>query len=376
MAGLDRGVRRLSAASASAGRGVTPDLGVLLTGRAALAGLARRGRISPGGACRMVRAADGWVAVSLARPDDAAMVPAITATAADIGGDPWSVLAAAARSLPAARLVDRARLLGVPAAVAGRPARADGADPERVERPAGAAPGVPARRPLVVDLSSLWAGPLCAKLLADAGARVVKVESRDRPDGARAGNRAWFDWLHAGHESVVLDFAGERGVLAGLVDAADVVIEGSRPRALAALGIDAGRTVAGRPGRVWLSITGHGRSGPEAAWTAFGDDAAVAAGLLARDAAGCPVFCGDAAADPVTGLLGARAVLDSRARGGGELVSLSMVDAVRSVLGPRPTVPADGRPDAAGPHPPPAAPPAPPAGAHTSSVVRELVGRW
>ena len=63
---------------------------------------------------------------------------------------------------------------------------------------------------LVVDLSALWSGPLCAHLLTLAGARVVKVESASRLDGARRGPPAFFDLLHAGQESVVLDLPTER----------------------------------------------------------------------------------------------------------------------------------------------------------------------
>ena len=59
---------------------------------------------------------------------------------------------------------------------------------------------------MVADLSSMWAGPLCARMLGLAGADIIKVESADRPDGARSGNREFFDWLHAGHRSLSADF--------------------------------------------------------------------------------------------------------------------------------------------------------------------------
>jgi crotonobetainyl-CoA:carnitine CoA-transferase CaiB-like acyl-CoA transferase len=220
---------------------------------------------------------------------------------------------------------------------------------------------------------------------------VVNVESRNRPDGARAGCTDFFDWLHAGHESVVLDFArrNDLSALHALIAEADVVIEASRPRALAALGVDAERVVGSVPGKVWLSITGYGRHGAAADRVAFGDDAGVAAGQVAWDANGRPVFCGDALGDPVAGLEAARAVLESRARGGGELISLSMVDAVRSVARPLPpaAVPVrGGRPDADDwiveiggsvvdierPAPPSPASPAPAFGAHTRAVIDGL----
>jgi hypothetical protein len=86
-----------------------------------------------------------------------------------------------------------------------------------------------------------------------------------------------------------------------------------------------------RPGQVWLSITGYGRSMPER--VAFGDDAAVAGGLVgwagnqwARDEPTAPVFCADAIADPLSGACGALAVALSRSAGGGELIDLSMRD--------------------------------------------------
>jgi crotonobetainyl-CoA:carnitine CoA-transferase CaiB-like acyl-CoA transferase len=80
-----------------------------------------------------------------------------------------------------------------------------------------------------------------------------------------------------------------------------------------------------------LSITGYGRRGPGADWIAFGDDAAVAGGLTATTNAGEPVFCGDAVADPVTGLFGAAAVLRSLAAGGGHLIDLALAGAAAAV---------------------------------------------
>jgi crotonobetainyl-CoA:carnitine CoA-transferase CaiB-like acyl-CoA transferase len=119
-----------------------------------------------------------------------------------------------------------------------------------------------------------------------------------------------------------------------------VVIEASRPRALAALGLGPG-TIPHRDGQVWLSITGYGRG--EADLVAFGDDAAVAGGLVGWTGAGPPwgagepVFCADAIADPLTGVCGALAVARSVAAGGGELIDLSM-RAVAAAFAAAPTV--------------------------------------
>ena len=167
----------------------------------------------------------------------------------------------------------------------------------------------------------MWAGPLCGQLLARAGATVVKVESTARPDGARAGPPAFFDWMNSGKLSYVIDF--ERpSALRGLLAAADVVIESSRPAALSRRGLGPA-DVTSRDGRVWLRVTGHGTEGKRANWVAFGDDAAVSGGLVGgTDDA--PVFCGDAIADPLTGLHAAVAVAESLRSGGGDLVEMSM----------------------------------------------------
>jgi hypothetical protein len=273
-----------------------------------------------------VRTADGWVAVSLARPEDVASIPAILE--GDVDGAPEEALEDAATSMRSDDLASRAQLLGVPAAALGAARDVPAVRCEQL----GDAGDVPAR-PLVVDLSSLWAGPLCAHLLGLAGAEVVKVESAARPDGARSGNPAFFAWLHDGHASVTLDFATTAGrdELRALLDRADVVIEASRPRALRQLGIDADEIVAGSPGRTWLSITGYGRDGEAAERVAFGDDGAVAGGLVAWDADGEPVFCGDAIADPLTGLRAAAEVQASMAAGGGRRVDVAMAGVAAEV---------------------------------------------
>ena len=188
-----------------------------------------------------------------------------------------------------------------------------------------AAPATLGTRRRVVDLSSLWAGPLAGQLLAAAGMDVVKVESITRPDGARQGPAAFNDLLNADKASVALDFSTREGVgaLRRLLLSADVVIEASRPRALEQLGVDAAEIVATGSTRVWLSITGHGRTEPHRHRVGFGDDAAVAGGLVARDSRGA-VFCADAVADPATGLLGATAVVERLTRGGRWLLDAAL----------------------------------------------------
>ncbi len=289
----------------------------LLSERAAFTGHRRRGSVSVGGACRLLPTADGWAAVSCARQDDPALLGALIGQ--DIGEGLWPALTRWLAEHTGAELAERATLLGVAAApvsrrraVSRRPAvtRRRAMPPEPVTPAAPPVPPVPAGAPasrvlagaLVADFSALWAGPLCAHLLGLAGARVVKVETPTRPDGARRGNADFYDLLHAGHRSVVFDPATSAGreAMAALVAAADIVIEASRPRALARFGLDA--EAAAAHGTIWVSITAYGRAADR---VGFGDDVAAGSGLVAVDADGRPLFCGDAIADPLTGLTAA-----------------------------------------------------------------------
>jgi hypothetical protein len=313
------------------------DGAALLGERAALAGLGRRGTISPGGACRLLPAASGWIAINLPRDDDLATVPAWLGEA--VRGDPWDFVAERVARRPARMLVRRARLLGLAAGEAVPPPQ----HARRWCRTARCAPPIrrpPGRAPLVVDLSSLWAGPLATHLLGLAGAHVIKVESVGRPDGARRGAPAFFDLLNADKASVALDLRSpaDRTRLRALIASSDIVVESARPRALAQLGIDARDMVATARGLTWVSITGYGRVGRGANWIAFGDDAAVAAGLAtATGAPGTPLFCADAIADPLAGMHAAVAAFASWQAGGGQLIDVALRDVVAHTLayGPR-----------------------------------------
>jgi CoA-transferase family III len=296
--------------------GVEMDAAELLTGRAALLGLSPQGRISAGGTTRLMPSNDGWCALTLSRHDDIDTVPALLESDA-LGDDPWQAVEQWVAGNACADVTTRARLLGIPVAALGETPAA----PSRITTPGTAATPRKPSGLLVADLSSMWAGPLCGQLLARAGATVVKVESPRRPDGTRAGPQAFFDWMNGGKLSYAIDFDDPVGLLR-LLEGADVIIESSRPAALAHRGL--GPTdIAGRDCAVWLRITGHGTDGERANWVAFGDDAAVSGGLVGG-AEGDPVFCGDAIADPLTGLHAALEVAQSLGRGGGELIELSM----------------------------------------------------
>lgn len=296
----------------------------LLGERAAITNLHRAGPVSPGGACRLFRAADGWIALNLAREEDRHLLPAWLELECIPESDALPQMIAERRSR---ELVDQGRLLGL----------AVSADEPPHPKPEGwfahGAEGKPqsssrARAPRVVDLSSLWAGPLCSHLLQKLGAEVIKVESPARPDGARAGHPGFFDLLNAGKKCVAIDPRTESGrqQLRGLIASADIVIEGSRPRGLRQLGIDAEALVRDTPGLTWIAISGHGRGEPQENWVAYGDDAGVAAGLshLMYRATGHHLICGDAIADPLAGLHAALAAWASHIKGGGRLLSLAL----------------------------------------------------
>jgi CoA-transferase family III len=300
------------------------DAPALLGERAAIFGLHRQGRVNCGGSAHLLEASDGWVCVNLPRPDDWAMVPAWLECddAVDGQGD-WAGVERGVASRDVGELTERAGLLGLAvswAASAEAAARDEQArvrsQPFPMRAPvlvATSRDGNPAlepdRRdpPLVVDLSSLWAGPLCGSLLVDAGCRVIKVEDPSRPDGTRRGPGRFFDLMHAGKQSVTLDLRSPvgRNALGELCSRADVVITSARPRALEQLGL------LPPPAPIWVAITGYGLTGPWRDRVAFGDDAAIAAGLCAvsPDGDDRPRFCADAIADPVAGLLGALGAL-------------------------------------------------------------------
>lgn len=298
--------------------GIAVDAAELLAGRAALSGLHRQGRISAGGATRLVAGRDGWFALTLARPDDIDAVPALLESDQPIDRL-WPAIIAWAGRRQVADLAERARLLGLPVGVLGETAAAQPV----VRRHGKRNPFQDYARLLVVDLSSMWAGPLCGQLLTRAGATVVKVESPSRPDGTRQGERRFFDWMNTGKLCYAADF-GEPSDLRQLLAVADVVIESSRPDALVYRGL--GPTdIPARGGRVWLRVTGHGTEGEHAHRVGFGDDTAVAGGLVGHDPAGSgPVFCGDAIADPLTGMHAALVAAESLQRGGGEIIEIAL----------------------------------------------------
>ena len=332
----DQAIERLGALGVS----VAQSGSELLSQRALFTNASGFRQTSMGGHCRLLPTADGWCAVHLPRSDDLELLPAWVGIERHVGEAPWAEIGSALELRRSDDVVRSGQELGL--AIAQLPSETDEQLQDRGTRNA-ARPwiqrrigdrrnGMELKDALVVDLSSLWAGPLCSRVLSDAGARVIKVESSTRPDASRDGDRELFDWLHAGHEfrSLALEDPAGIGELVDLLRRADVVIEGSRPRALDRLGIIPADFVTEQSGKVWLSITAYGRCGPWRNWVGFGDDTAVAGGLVDRDAAGTPGFVGDAVADPLTGLVAAALVADAVGRGGGATIDVALREVARS----------------------------------------------
>ena len=269
---------------------------------------------SVGGSCHLMLTSDEqWVAINLARPEDHELLGIFFPTTLQSDDKiNVSLLRVQVRQCSADMLIEFAIDVGLPISVLNEVTNEYSLNElpvaiQQFERQLDLTRSSQLR---VVDLSSLWAGPLCSHLLQRCGYAVTKVESRHRPDGARFGNPDFFAALDAGKEHVEIDFHSEHGInqLRELISNADVVIEGSRPRAMQQLGIDAEQIVREAQPRVWLSITGYGRSGEAGQRVGFGDDCAVAGGLVDETSDG-PQFLGDAIADPISGLVAATGVL-------------------------------------------------------------------
>lgn len=275
--------------------GLSIDGPALLGERAAIAGYTRQGNRSVGGHAQLVESIDKPICINFARPDDLLLIPAWLQEEID-PNNRMEVLSSL-KKFESQQLMKQADLLGIPLGVP---------DVEEYEYPAYLTEGKKSKKraesTLVIEFGSLWASPLCGDLLRRSGCRVIKIESLSRPDGARRGPSGFFDLLNGGKESLALDFKDDSSLkfLRKIVKEADVIVEGSRPRALRQLGVDAETEVEN--GKVWISITGYGRTGPRSKGVAFGDDAAVSGGLFLKDPLS---FIADAVADPSAGLLAA-----------------------------------------------------------------------
>ncbi len=197
---------------------------------------------------------------------------------------------------------------------------------------------------LVVTLEQAVAAPFCTARLADAGARVIKIE---RPEGDFArgyddvakGQSSYFVWLNRGKESVVLDLReqGDRAKLGALIARADVFVQNLKPGSLARMGFDIAGLRRKYPELICCSITGYGDEGPLAARKAY-DLLIQAESGLASITGGpeAPARVGISIVDIATGATAHAAILEamiSRGRTGqGSDIRVSMFDVMADWL--------------------------------------------
>src|SRR5688572_25801894 len=210
---------------------------------------------------------------------------------------------------------------------------------------------MPAPGPLagltIVDLTRVLSGPYCTMLLADMGARVIKIEQPGRGDDTRAWGppfvgeeSAYFLSINRNKESVTLDFKATEGrrILNQLISTADILVENFRPGVMSRLGLDYAALAERYPRLVFCSISGFGQNGPRRDHAGY--DAVIQAegGLMSvtGDADGRAFRVGVAVTDMVAGLLAAQGIvlaLFARERTGrGQQVDISMLDGVISLL--------------------------------------------
>lgn len=335
MPGISNLLDELNERCASVGSSCRFDAG-LLRERARLSGFTPGGAESFNRSCRLLKSRDGWIAVNLARDRDRECLPALLGR--ELTGDPWVELTAALPSFAGSELLESGRLLGLPIACVGTPAPqgADAPLPQyrlvQVTPPCAAHRNWRADPPLVIDMSALWAGPLCGCILAASGARVIKVESVGRPDSIRRSSPQFFESLNADKHCMALDFdaAADRERLRALISQAALLISSARPRAFDQLNLSPEVLLKANPGLSWVAITAYGWYGPDNNAVGFGDDVAAAAGLVEWSATG-PGFSGDALADPLTGIGAAAAAIEAIRSGGGLLIDASLYASARYV---------------------------------------------
>jgi formyl-CoA transferase len=193
---------------------------------------------------------------------------------------------------------------------------------------------------LVVSVEQAVSAPMCTCRMADAGARVIKIE---RPEGdfARSydalvhGESAHFVWLNRGKESAVLDLGKpeDRALLEAMLARADVFVQNLKPGAIAKLGFDVPRLRRAYPRLITCSISGYGEDGPYAQRKAYDLLVQAESGLASLTGSPeAPARVGVSAVDISTGMNAYEAILEAllaRARTGqGQDISVSMFDSM------------------------------------------------
>ncbi len=217
--------------------------------------------------------------------------------------------------------------------------------------PAPAAAGDPPLAGLrVLDLATLFAGPLAATLLGDFGAEVIKVEHPRRPDPSRGhgpskdGVGLWWKLLGRNKKAITLDLSTDAGrdVLLRLAAESDVVIENFRPGTLERWGLGWEQLAAENPRLVLARVTGFGQFGPYARRPGFGTLAEAMSGFAAvtGEPDGPPTLPPFGLADSIAALSTAYAVMAALAgrdrTGRGQVIDMAIIEPMLTVLGPQP----------------------------------------
>ncbi len=199
----------------------------------------------------------------------------------------------------------------------------------------------------VVEVATLFAGPLAATLLGDFGADVVKVEHPTRPDAARTHGAAkdgvglWWKSIGRGKRTVTADLSQPRGaeVLLRLLDGADVLVENFRPGTLERWGLSPQLLLERNPGLVIARVTTFGQTGPYSGRPGFGSLAEAMSGFAATTGQpdGPPTLPPFGLADGIAAIATAFAVtaaLRSRdATGAGQVVDLAILEPILMMMG-------------------------------------------
>src|ERR1700678_173201 len=205
----------------------------------------------------------------------------------------------------------------------------------------------------VLDLATIYAGPLIAQLLGDFGADVIKVEHPERGDGLRGHGRQvdgiglWWKIVARNKRTLAVNLGQPAGsdILLRLAATADVVIESFRPGTMERWGLGYEKLSAANPGLVLVGVTGLGQEGPYPSRPGFGTLIEAMSGFAAvtGEPDGPPTLPPFGLADGIAGISGAMATLTALyyrdARGGsGQVIDLAVLDPLITVLGPQPTV--------------------------------------
>jgi formyl-CoA transferase/CoA:oxalate CoA-transferase len=209
------------------------------------------------------------------------------------------------------------------------------------------AEGSPLDGVVVLDLTRVLSGPYCTMILADMGARVIKIEQPGRGDDTRAWGppfqgteSAYYLSINRNKESVTIDLKRPEGraIVERLIDRADVLVENFKPGAMARLGLAYESVAARRPSLVYCSISGFGQTGPRRDQPGYDAVIQGEGGLMSitGEEHGPPLRLGVAVSDIVSGIFAAQGIamaLLARARtGSGQHVDIGMLDSTAALL--------------------------------------------